>query len=64
MDSQPDPVLDTAVDAHQQELADLNGELGGLAPQDPNISFSQAPRVSCAAGRTSSKRVEVMCHLT
>ena len=39
VDSQPDPVLDTAIDAHQQELADLSRELGGLVPQDPTISY-------------------------
>ena len=38
VDSQPDPFLDAAIDAHQKELDNLSGELGGLLPQDPNIS--------------------------
>ena len=55
VDSQPDPYLDAAIAAHQKALANLSGELGGLLPQDPTLTFSQAPRVSSSRGHAPKK---------
>ena len=47
VDSQPDAYLDDSIVGHQQQLDDLRGELGGLLAQNPNLPFSEAPRVYC-----------------
>ena len=61
VDSQSDPYRDAAIAAHQKALNDLSGELGGLLPQDPTLTFSQAPRVFSVSGpapKNPKKRVE------